>query len=419
MVLVQDLCRGLPKPPQPNGGRTRTPIADIIFACALKVYTTLSSRRFGTDLSDAHAKGFLRKKLHPVMVCAFLEGEYLTPVLHDLITRSSLPLKIVETTFAPDSTGFATSRFTRWFDVKYGGMRSGKDWVKAHGICGVKTNVVTAVEIHDKDAGDSPQFKPLVERTAAAGFTVREVPADKAYLSHDNLALVESVGGTAFIPFKVNSTSGEPGSLWEKMFHYYSLRREEFGMHYHQRSNAESTFSMVKAKFRDHVRSKTDVAMKNEVLCKFLCHNICCLIQSQVELGIEPVFWETRPVKTVEAEVVATAAPVAEAPVAPAVWLPAVVAMPVAAAGLMPEPDVMEEPAAAKARRVPRVCGGLTTPAERSCNTGGTAGVINRLARPCRLAYSPDGRGGRIPLEYARCPSTFAGLRDTLCTPKR
>jgi hypothetical protein len=40
-----------------------------------------------------------------------------------------------------------------------------------------------------------------------------------------------------------------------------------------------------------HVRSKTDVAMKNKVLCKFLCHNICCVIQAQCELGIEATFW--------------------------------------------------------------------------------------------------------------------------------
>jgi hypothetical protein len=32
--------------------------------------------------------------------------------------------------------------------------------------------------------------------------------------------------------------------------------------------------------------------MINEVLCKFLCHNICCVIQAQCELGIEPVFWQ-------------------------------------------------------------------------------------------------------------------------------
>ena len=54
-------------------------------------------------------------------------------------------------------------------------------------------------------------------------------------------------------------------------------------------------FSAVKRKFGDSVRSKTPVAMKNEVLAKLVCHNICCLIQSQCELGIEPTFWDDGP----------------------------------------------------------------------------------------------------------------------------
>jgi hypothetical protein len=41
----------------------------------------------------------------------------------------------------------------------------------------------------------------------------------------------------------------------------------------------------------DHVRSKSDTAMVSEVLGKILCHNICCVIASQCELGIEPMFW--------------------------------------------------------------------------------------------------------------------------------
>src|SRR5205823_10732613 len=130
----------------------------------------------------------------------------------------------------------STSRFVRWFDEKYGAERSGRDWVKAHAICGVKTNIVTAVTIEGRDAGDCPQFKPLVEATAE-NFMVKEVPADKAYLSHDNLELVEKLGGTAFVPFKVNSNPGDPDSLWGRMFHYYQFRREEFLGHYHQRSN--------------------------------------------------------------------------------------------------------------------------------------------------------------------------------------
>ena len=56
-------------------------------------------------------------------------------------------------------------------------------------------------------------------------------------------------------------------------------------------SNAETTFSMIKGKFGGSVRSKSPIAQVNEVLCKVLCHNICVLIQSIYELGIEPTFW--------------------------------------------------------------------------------------------------------------------------------
>ena len=288
-VLLADLCRGLHEPPY-KGGRPRTPMADVIFACAFKVYSTFSSRRFGTDLLEAVDKGHMSRVMHPNKVNAHLENPDLTPVFRQLIIKSSLPLKAVETTFAPDSTGFSASRFVRWFDEKYGSHRSIHDWVKAHAMCGTKTNIVTAVEVLDRDAADSPQFRPLVEATAQ-NFKLGEVVADKAYLSRENLELVERLGGEVFVPFKSNSVTGEAGSVLERLFFYYQFRRAEFLTHYHQRSNAESTFSMIKAKFRDHVRSRTDAAMRNEVYCKFLCHNICVLIQSQCELGIEAEFW--------------------------------------------------------------------------------------------------------------------------------
>jgi transposase len=294
LQLLHDLCKGIPNFPQPKTGRRHIPLSDIVFSAAYKVYSTVSARRFTCDLKDAHDKGYTTATMHPLRICFYLENPLLTPVLQGLIVKSSLPLRSVETTFAPDSTGFSTSRFVRWFDEKYGVTRSGHDWVKAHAICGVKTNIVTAVEILERNASDCPQFKTLVEKTAE-NFTVKEVPADKGYLSKENFAVVERLGGTAYIPFKSNNVAGESGTLWEKMYLYYNFKREEFAGHYHQRSNAESTFSMIKAKFRDHVRSKTDVAMKNEVLCKFLCHNICVLIQSHLELGIEPVFWTDEP----------------------------------------------------------------------------------------------------------------------------
>ena len=51
---------------------------------------------------------------------------------------------------------------------------------------------------------------------------------------------------------------------------------------------------MVKRKFGDALRSTTDVAQRNELLCKVLCHNLCCVIQSMHELGIAPTFWDAQ-----------------------------------------------------------------------------------------------------------------------------
>ena len=288
-VLLADLCTGLSMVP-PKTGRPPLPISDAVFAIVFKVYSTVSQRRFVSDLREAHRRGFISKVPHFNCVSNYLEKPDMTPLLRDLITRSSLPLKSVETDFAADSSGFATSRFTRWFDIKYGEVREKQEWVKCHLMCGVKTNIVTAVEIAGPYASDMKFLTPLVENTAK-NFQISEVSADKGYGSRKNAEAIASVGATPFIAFKSNSSGERGGETWSKMFHYFQFRRTEFMQHYHKRSNVESTFSMMKRKFGDSLRSKTDIAMVNETLCKILCHNLVVLIHETHELGIDPVFW--------------------------------------------------------------------------------------------------------------------------------
>jgi transposase len=244
-----------------------------------------------SDLGDAREKGFIGSVMNPMTIMDFANEEAMTPVLYQLIERSAWPLRAVETAFAPDSTGFSTSRFVRWFDEKYGTERSGREWVKAHVMTGTKTNIITTAIVEGPSAADCPLFRPLVERTLANGFKMETVCADKGYLSKENLELAAKHGAAPFIPFKSNSVPGEPGTLWDRLFGFFQFNRADFLTRYHARSNVESTFSMVKAKFRDHVRSKTDVAMKNEVLLKFLCHNLVVVHQAITELGIEATFW--------------------------------------------------------------------------------------------------------------------------------
>lgn len=289
MKMMNDLCDSIEQP-EYIFGRPSLPLRDMIFASALKVYTTFSLRRFVSDMKTAQEKGFILKTPHYSRVARYMESEEMTPILENLIEVSSLPLKSVESDFAVDSSGFSSSMFSRWFDTKYGKSKEKRDWFKAHIMVGTKTNVITAVRLTEAYGHDSPQFQELVKDTAE-NFDVKEIVADKAYSSKDNFKLIEEIGAEGFIPFKKN-VNGKHGKskLWKKMYHYFAFNQEEFLQHYHKRSNIESTFSMLKRKFGANIRNKTKTAQINEVLLKILCHNVCVVIQEMNELGLTPNF---------------------------------------------------------------------------------------------------------------------------------
>lgn len=288
--MLCELVKNLPEPAPKKRGRKPHSIKDAVFAMALKVYGTKSSRTTSCDLLDAHERGYMSKPIPGVKLCAFFENRAHSSVLRELVRVSALPLATVETGFAVDSSGFPNTKSENWFDYKKGLARRRTVWTKAHIACGVKTNIIAAVRILDQHAADGPQFEGLVKEVSN-GFSVGEVYADSAYLSAADVELVFGLDAEPFILPKSNTTGGI-GGLFGRMVHYFQFQQEEFRRHYHQRSNVESAFSMVKRKLGEHVRSKTETAMANEVLCKFLVHNLCVLNQEQHELGIEPVFWK-------------------------------------------------------------------------------------------------------------------------------
>lgn len=227
----------------------------------------------------------------------------LTALLSELIAVSSLPLRAVETNFAVDSTGFGTSGTVTWYSKKYGHDIDNSDWVKVHLMTGVKTNVVTSVEVSGRDDSDY-RFLPALVETTARNFTLREVSADKAYSGVSNLQVIADHGTEPYVPF-LSHTTGKGGSpLWRRMWAYYQFQRDEFLEHYHKRSNVESTNSMIKGKFGGKLRSKGPTGQKNGALPKVLCHNLCVLVQSIYELGIEATFRPATPVGLVSGQVV-------------------------------------------------------------------------------------------------------------------
>jgi len=93
-------------------------------------------------------------------------------------------------------------------------------------MCGVKTNIVTAGEIHDRDAADT-KLLPALLRETARNFRVAEVSADKVYVSVKKLEAIEEAGAVPLIAFKTSHTGSRGGAL-AKAFHYFMYRREEF-----------------------------------------------------------------------------------------------------------------------------------------------------------------------------------------------
>jgi transposase len=287
-ALLRGLCDGIATPAHPGRGPKPIAYSDAIFGMAMKDYGGMSARRSTTDIKACVDGGHMSRAPHYNSVIAAFDKPEMTAILVRLIEESAKPLASVETSFAIDSTGFGTAVYRRWFDAKYGREMSEATWLKAHAMVGTTTNVVTAISVTDSNGADSPELPALISSTAQR-FRLAEVSADKAYLSHGNLAAIEAVGATPFVPFKTNSRDvGSPA--WRRMWAHFLMRQEDFLAHYHRRSNVEATFSAIKRKFGGSVRSKRFTAQVNETLCKILCWNLSCLVHAMHELGIEPSF---------------------------------------------------------------------------------------------------------------------------------
>jgi transposase len=290
--LLKDLVKAIPEPEQ-TMGRPRLSLHETLFCAIQKVYSQLSSRRAHGLFQNATERGQIEHTPDFNVPSKLFKNPEMTPILHELVTLSALPVAGLENDFSVDSTGFRTTTFNAYNGMKHG-QKKEHQWVKAHLCAGVKTNIVAAVAITDSNGGDSPQFGPLVKKTAK-GFSINEVSADMAYSSRRNLQLVANEGSKAYIPFKKNATGRSRGStLWSKMYHYFQINRDDFMEHYHKRSNIEATNAAIKRKFGETLKSKNPVAQVNELLAKIIAYDLTVVIHEMYENGIHPEFLQLK-----------------------------------------------------------------------------------------------------------------------------
>jgi transposase len=239
----------------------------------------------------------------------FANPKYM-PWLHRMIAASAAPLIVLEDKFACDGTGFGSSVYDCHNDEKHGSSTQRRKptkrhrWVHGHIAFGVRTHVIAAVQITEKNVAESPLMPELVQRVKENGGYIREWLADAAYMAAYNVEAVEKVGGTPYIDFP-SRTRGAGSPVIRRLYNKFQADQDEYYRHYHQRSLAESGMNMIKTRFSHHLRSRVPNAMYAEAMLRCICHNIAMLVHAIGELGVEPRYYTAESSETL----VATPAP--------------------------------------------------------------------------------------------------------------
>lgn len=292
-ALLRALCDGIEQPEYGGNGRPEFPLSDVVFAATMKVWDGLSARRSKGAMLGYKELGYVRSIPHFNTVLNYMENPVLTPLLQLMILESAAPLVACETdsAYAVDSTGFATLDYGTFSEHKHGVTKEKKvrKYIMAHVIAGTHTHVVTFVQPSENPSADRAML-PVVVQGMAARYKAKEISCDKGYLSKLTPGIIASCGAVPYIMFKENSTGTKGPEAWNRMWHDYSANREEYLRHYHKRSNVESVMQMVKGKFDERLLMRSRTGQFNEILLKFLAHNLSCLAMSIHTLGIEPKF---------------------------------------------------------------------------------------------------------------------------------
>ena len=297
LLILWELCQDVDDQRQVRGRRPLR-LRDSIFCLVLKVYSTKSARRCMGDLREANAKGLIESVPSPTTLAEYMRSEAVFETLQRLLVKSSLPLSEAETIFAADSTGFSLPRRRVWFNKHTNRRERRRDFMKLHVMIGVKTGIITYAETTEGVASDMGYLKHLVEGTARY-FDISEVSADAGYLSGENMYTVLLHGGIPYFAFKKNCAldADYKSTFWKDMLYLWKAKHPLFTERYFLRNNVEATFHAIKAKFGGRLHSKSKSGQFNEALAKALCHNICVLIRSMCEMGIDPLAWSEKSAK--------------------------------------------------------------------------------------------------------------------------
>ena len=210
-------------------------------------------------------------------------------ILDELIVESSKPLSVIEHDFGTDSTGIKTKLFSTWYSLRIKKKIKKRDHITVHASMGIKSTIVTALDIEIKQGKDNKIFREHVDKTSE-NFKIDEWRGDGMYWAKLNCDKVAEKGGKSYFKCKTGKTAwngkqdGHPA--WKEMNLQSKENKEEYDKHYHKRSKLESGNHSKKALHGDKVYSKLKSARINEETLRWINHNINVLNRAKHEWNI-------------------------------------------------------------------------------------------------------------------------------------
>lgn len=285
-VMLGDLVHMLDNPPPQPGNQPLKP-SELLFSAVMKSYVMESGRDFSGDVQRQWVnEGFLSRCYHFNTIAQFMRRPTTGWILRALIRETARPLHDIlgPKALVIDSTGFATSCSSLWYDHKYGRTRK-RTYNKLHIASDAMTHVVVDAWATDEDGADTAQL-PLLLAGSLLAYDPDDVCADAIYTSAKNYRLVEDAGAMPFMPPRRGMT-GKGSALMERLFHAFRSEDPEVLRRYHRRSQVESVAFMIKSQFGGAVKARSVVGRVNELFAIVLCHNLNTLVMVAAEYHLD------------------------------------------------------------------------------------------------------------------------------------
>lgn len=170
-----------------------------------------------------------------------------------------------------DASGIRIIGRSIWYSLRIKRDISRRECDKIHIATCNDTMLILNWFITPGKRNDCPFFVKLLMPFKMLGLVL----ADKGYLSRENFQFTVDKGGSAFIPFKKNSTAKSLGfPAWKFAKKLRDTLPMLFKGIYNQRSRVECIFASLKKRWGDQLYSKKPCLRRREMALRFIAYNI-------------------------------------------------------------------------------------------------------------------------------------------------